>query len=252
MSDTFLHRPDGSFIRYVYEKGSKSASILYLHGLLSSFESAKGQAVAAFAARHGFDFLALDYTAHGKSSGAPEDFRVGQCLTDIKDVVHAVLGDEKPLIVVGSSLGGWLALLLAKQFKKRVLGLLGIAAAPDFMPAVWTHILTEENRTFLKAGGILGPDDSTKGYCFSYPMFQDAEQFLVLKEPLLYDGDVVLLQGDQDASVDARVPFKIKERLVSDKIQIHIIKGCDHGFTNWSHLRLVIQALANLCERVIE
>lgn len=247
MSETFLKRADGSKIRYEVILGTRKECIVFLHGLLSSHKSVKAACVRDFAVQNGFSFLALDYTAHGESSGRPQDFRIGQCFKDTLDVINAALFDDNPLVLVGSSLGGWIALLVARFFKQRVVGVVGLAAAPDFTVRVWNDIFKEQERAFLKAGGILGPSPETKGYCFSYDMFQEAEQHLLLNGPILYQGPVILVQGDKDLSVPADIPFCIKEALDSECVMIYVIKGADHALARPSDLRQIHLALQAIC-----
>lgn len=247
MSETFLVRSDGSKIRYELIAGKRRECFVFLHGLLSSHKSVKAACVRDFAVQNGFSFLALDYTAHGESSGRPQDFRVGQCFKDAMDVIGAALAPDVPLILAGSSLGGWVALLVARVLKQRVIGIVGLAAAPDFTVRVWQDVFKEPERAFLTGGGVLGPSPETRGYCFSYDMFREAERHLLLNGRISYQGPVILIQGDKDLSVPMDIPFRIKDALDSDCVTIHVIKGADHALARASDLMQIRLALRAIC-----
>lgn len=246
MCDSFFMRSKTHRICYDFHLGSKQKCIVFLHGLLSSHKSVKAQCVRHFAVQNGFSFLSLDYTAHGASSGQPSDFRVGHCFKDALEIINNILPPRLPLILVGSSLGGWIALLLAQHLKKRVSALIGLSAAPDFTERVWQDVFTDKERAFLNAGGILGPSSETRGYCFKKEMFLEAEKYLLLNRRIDYNGRVVLIHGDQDQIVPVSIPFKIKNALDSDNVEIHFINGAGHTLSRPSDLDEICFVLNNM------
>lgn len=211
---------------------NKAPCIVYLHGLCSSRNSAKGKRLAQFASEKGFSFLAVDYTAHGESGGVPSDFRVHRCLNDVLSVIKAE-NITQPLYLVGSSLGGWIAFLLAEQLSHQVKGVLTLAAGVDFLPVVWEQVFDDPIRTLLKQGVVIGPSAETNGYCFSYPMFTEAEEYLLLKRRIHYTGPVILAHGDQDNIISYSNSFKIKDALESAAVDVHIIKGEGHALLSY-------------------
>lgn len=150
MTENLLKRADGSFISYELIKGQKNLTLVYLHGFQSSKKSEKTQTIKEIAREKGIGYLSLDYTGHGNSSGQAIDFRIGQCLTDALDVIQKVV--QTPMILIGSSLGGWIAFLLAEKLANRVLSVVGMAPAVDFMVDMWSHLLTDEIRFGFKSG----------------------------------------------------------------------------------------------------
>lgn len=214
-------------IVYDYIKNENQPCVVYLHGLNSSRHSQKGNRTKVFAEQNGYSYLSVDYTAHGESEGEPSEFRVGRCLQDVLDVIHAE-NITAPLFLFGSSLGGWIAYLLAEKLPQQVKGVLTIAAGVDFLTAVWDKILTPDIRDILKNGVVLGPNEQTKGYCFSYPMFTEAKPYLLFNRTIAYTGSVVLAHGDKDMLVPWENSFKIKDILKSDDVVVEIIKNGDH------------------------
>lgn len=227
MSEKKLIYENNNHISYTVSYGSKKVGILYLHGLLSSRKSDKGQLLASFAQKNGFSFLSLDYTAHGDSSGEPKDFRVGQCLNDICAVLEQE-NYQEPFVIVGSSLGGWLSFLLAEKYSSQTLGVLTLAAGVDFMPRIWNQIFDENVRNLLKSGKIIGPSQETMGYCFSYPMFEEAQKHLLLNRTISYDGPVWLIHGDKDDIIPFQTSLEAKNALESSHVEVHLIKGEKH------------------------
>ena len=222
----FLY-PNGKRICYTIHNKKADVVLLYLHGLRSSRSSDKGKAILSYAKKHHLGFLSLDYTAHGESDGDQTEFRVGSCLEDILSLVDLELKGKK-VIVVGSSLGGWLSLLLAEKRKQQVVGLITLAVAADFTKLVWEYMFNDYIRNLLKEGHVLGPSEETKGHCFTYQMFEEAEQHCLLHRKIEYTGPSLLIHGDKDETIPYENSFKVKDALASSKVCVQIIKDETH------------------------
>ena len=244
-----LTRADKSHIAYIHVKGNKNLCVLYLHGLLSSQESKRADIIRACAKGLGAHYVSLDYTGHGDSSGQPSDFRIGRCLQDTLDVIgHTARG--MPLLVVGHSLGGLIAFLLAERRPRQVLGVLGIAAGIDCMDYIWKRWIPWYGKVALLCGKVLGPNAMTKGYCFSYPMFLDAARYRLLNKRVAYDGDVVLMCGDKDNIISWQHVLKLKDTLTSPHIKFCLIKGGSHRLNTPENLNALKQALIAMHRRI--
>ncbi len=206
--------------------------IVYLHGLKSSRHSEKGKRLEKYAYDNKYGFLAVDYTAHGTSEGLPSDFRIERCLNDVLEVIQAE-NISNPLYLAGSSLGGWIAFLTAEKLSAQVKSVLTFAAGVDFLPMIWENLFTDEIKSLLKKGVVLGPNELTKGYCFSYAMFTEAEPYLLLNRRILYTGPVILVHGDKDDLIPYQNSFKIKDALESTDVQCHLIKGEGHALLSY-------------------
>lgn len=244
-------RKDGTFIRYERYKPDDvhaDVGLVYLHGLLSCQKCKKATFVKEFAIAHQLPYLVFDFTAHGESWGKPEDVRIGRCFRDACDMIR-----EKttgPQIVLGSSMGGWTGLLLAQEMPDRIAGFIGLAAAPDFTHMLWNHVLKDEQRAFLKKGGILGPTEETKGYCFCYDFFEDAKKYFLLNKKIRYNQPVVLIKGDKDFLVPDSVAFKIKDNLLSEDVAVWTLKGAEHPLSRPSDLEAIETAIEFIFKRV--
>lgn len=227
MKKNIFKYPNGKKISYLIHNKNAEVFLIYLHGLLSSKSSEKGKQILAYAKKKKLGFLSVDYTAHGESDGEQTEFRVGQCLRDVISVIEQEL-KNKPLILVGSSLGGWLSLLLAEQKKEQVKGIMTLAVAADFTKLVWEYMFNEETRSFLKSGNILGPSLETKGHCFTYQMFEEAEMHCLLHRQINYNGPCLLVHGNKDDVIPYQNSFNVMHALTSSKVSIQIIKNEHH------------------------
>lgn len=226
-----IKNSDSKTIVYTYDK-RKKICIVYLHGLCSSRCSEKGKRLSRFCEENGYSFLSVDYTGHGESEGLPADFRIKRCMDDVVQVLETEQPQED-LYFVGSSMGAWVAFLVAEKWQNRIKGILSCAAGVDFLPMVWKHFFTDEIRNELKKGRVLGPSEETYGYCFSYEMFTQAEPYLLLNRKIHYNGPVILVHGDQDAVIPYQNSLKIKDALESKQVCVQIIKGEGHSLSGF-------------------
>ncbi|MBP5534413.1 MAG: alpha/beta hydrolase [Alphaproteobacteria bacterium] len=249
MTTEIFKREDGTFlnVEFIPGKDATKAGIVYLHGLLSSMKSKKGQYLKAFAKAHGLSYLSFDFTAHGKSWGKPYDFMISRCLKDAIDVLNKYV--KVPQIIVGSSMGGWIGLLLCKHYSEKVSAFVGLAAGADFMKFVWDNLLNENHRIQLKNGAIFGPSEETRGYCFTYQMFVDAAEHYILTEKLDYSGSVRLICGDKDQLVPFQTTFRIKDVLTSKDVQIICIKDAGHSLSSPEELSVIGYTLEGILKQ---
>lgn len=245
-----LARADGASMAYRRilhgDSETPKPTVVFLHGLLSDMEGGKANHLAAHAESAGFDFLRFDMFGHGKSSG---DFTDG-CIGRWRDDALAAIDDltEGPLILVGSSMGGWVGLLAAVARPARVRAFVGIAPAPDFTVAM-EAALTPDQRATLSRGEIVHIAD-TEEPCGTYPvsriLLDDGRANLLLQAPIPFSGPVRILQGMQDASVDWHTALAIADRLAAADTQITLIKDGDHRLSRLQDLALLTRTLDTL------
>ena len=136
MTTEIFQREDGTYLNVEFLKGDTSKpGIVYLHGLQSCMNSRKGRYLKAFAEKKGLSYLSFDFSAHGLSWGKPSDFTIGRSLKDALDVLDKYV--SVPQIIVGSSMGGWIGLLLCEKVPQKVAGYVGLASGTDFTQFVW-------------------------------------------------------------------------------------------------------------------
>lgn len=245
-----LTRADGASIAYrrvlPADPETPLPTVVFLHGLLSDMEGSKARCLAEHAAVRGFGYLRFDMFGHGLSSGTFTDAGVGRWRDDALAVIDDLT--EGPLILVGSSMGGWVALLAALARPERVGALIGIAPAPDFTTAM-EAALTAEQAAALGRGEIVHIAD-TEEPCGTYPvgraLLDQGRANLLLGGPIAFSGPVRILQGQRDASVDWPTALRIAERLAAPDTQITLIKDGDHRLSRPADLALLTHTLDTL------
>jgi len=222
-----------------------SPTIIFLCGFRSDMMGSKAAYLAAWAAEKTLDFLRFDYSGHGQSSG---DFLDG-CISDwVADAADIIRARAKPAYtLVGSSMGGWIALLLARQMPEKLAGLVGIAAAPDFTEdSMWDGFSGAQREELAKMGAVQIPSDYGDPYTITQKLIEDGRENLVLRAPLHLPFPVRLLQGTADADVPVSVALRLMGHASGDDIRLNLVKGADHRFSSPACLKLVTQTINDL------
>lgn len=242
MSETRFHAlPDGRRIAFRDNPGNGPA-LVFLPGYMSDMAGGKASAVFDWAVAHGRACLLLDYSGCGESEG---DFAEGT-LTRWRDEVLELLAAhcDGPVVLIGSSMGGWLMLLVALAAPERIAALVGIAAAPDFTD--WGFDAGQKQR--LAAGETLyednpyGPEPTPTHARF----WQDGEANRLLDGTIALDCPVHLLHGQRDPDVPWQLSLRLAEALRSGDVQVTLIKDGDHRLSRDADIALLMQSLAAL------
>jgi len=242
MNDTAFHQmPDGRRIAFRHNPG-KAPALVFLPGYMSDMAGSKACAVFDWAAAQGQACLLLDYAGCGESEG---DFADGT-LSRWRDEVLALIDTsiKGPVVLVGSSMGGWLMLLVAQAIPKRIAALVGIAAAPDF--TAWGY--SDEQQAELLAGETVfeenayGPQPTP-----TFPGFwADGQTQLLLDTLIPLACPVRLLHGQADPDVPWEVSLRLAAALHSDDVQVTLIKDGDHRLSRAADIALLLRTLAQL------
>lgn len=234
-------RPDGLRLACRRRAGS-GPTIVFLPGYMSDMDGSKAVALDAWAADAGRAMLRLDYAGCGASEGAFVDGTLASWRDDARFIIDAFAGDD--VILVGSSMGGWIALLLALDLGARVRGLVGIAAAPDFTDWGFTDA---EKATLRSEGRII--EDSAYGddpYVTTRAFWESGQANLLLGAPLPIGCPVRLLQGQRDPDVPWETALRIAARVGSDDVQTVLVKDGDHRLSRPQDIALLIHTVATL------
>ena len=232
---------DGRRIAFRHIPGGGPA-VVFLPGYMSDMAGGKATALAEWAAHEGRECLLLDYSGCGESGG---DFGQGT-LSRWRDEVVALIDAHATgkVVLVGSSMGGWLMLLVAQRLGERLAGLVGIAAAPDFTD--WGY--DEEQKAQLAAGRPVfednpyGPDPTP-----THPGFwADGQALRQLEEEIPLDCPVRLLHGQDDADVPPEVSLRLSAALRSSDVQVTLVKGGDHRLSREQDIALLLRTVAAL------
>lgn len=234
----FLTTPAGRRIAYHKTEGA-GPGVVFLGGFKSDMTGTKAQHLQDWAEATGRAFLRFDYSGHGQSSGAFLDGCIGDWAADAMAAISALT--TGPQVLVGSSMGGWISLLVARAMPDRVAGLVGIAAAPDFTEDLMWATFTEAERAALAAGRVEQPSDySDEPYVITRRLIEEGRSQLVLRSPLPLPFPVRLLQGTADVDVPPAVALRLVDHAESPDLRLVLVKGADHRFSTPTCLALTV------------
>ena len=219
--------------------------VVFCGGYKSDMEGSKALALEAWAKRTGRAFLRFDYSGHGQSEGAFEDGAIGDWYEDARDIILALT--EGPQIVVGSSMGGWISLLLAREHPEKLAALVTIAAAPDFTEdSFWAGFTPEQKRELEEVGHIDLPSDYDAPYRVTRRLVNEGRNRLVLRAPLPLPFPVRFLQGTADTSVSIDTATRLLAQADGADMRLTLVKGADHSFSTPECLAMIETALAEV------
>jgi pimeloyl-ACP methyl ester carboxylesterase len=237
-----LDRGDGVALAWVRTEG-RGPTVVFLPGFNSDMGGTKATEFAAFCAETGQAMLRFDYSGHGASDGRFVDGTIGRWRDDALAVIDSVT--EGALLLVGSSMGGWIALLVALARPGRVAGLIGIAAAPDFTEnLMWEAMTFEERATVMDAGVIHVPSEYGEPYPITRALIEDGRRHLLLGTPIPLACKVRLVHGMRDPDVPWETSLRLADRLEAEDVRITLIKDGDHRLSRPADLALLRATVA--------
>jgi pimeloyl-ACP methyl ester carboxylesterase len=241
----YLETPQGRRIAYHRTEGAEPG-VVFLGGFRSDMTGTKAVFLEDWARARGRAFLRLDYSGHGASSGGFLDGSIGDWPEDATAAIRALT--DGPQVLVGSSMGGWIALLVARALPERVAGLVGIAAAPDFTEdGMWADFDDEQRRELMENGQVALPSDySDEPYIVTRRLIEDGRDHLVLRTPLKLPVPVRLLQGSADTDVPLQVALRLFEHAECPDLRLTLVKDADHRFSDERCLALIARTLEDL------
>jgi pimeloyl-ACP methyl ester carboxylesterase len=230
-----LARADGVELAWKRLPG-RGPTVVFLPGFRSDMEGAKALRLAAFAAARGLAMLRLDYSGHGASGGRFEDGTIGLWTEDARRLIDGLT--EGPVLLVGSSMGGWIGLNIARRARpERIAGFVGIAAAPDFTETLIWASMPETTRARLLAEGVVhAPSAYGEPLPITRALIEDGRRHLCLGGPIPLRCPVRLLQGQRDAEVPWRTALMLAERVESEDVHVLLIKDGDHRLSREADL----------------
>jgi pimeloyl-ACP methyl ester carboxylesterase len=243
-----LARPGGATIAYRRLAG-RAPGIVFLAGFRSEMTGTKALYLEDYCRRSDRAYLRFDYFGHGASSGDAAEGTVGRWAEDATAVLDSLT--EGPQILVGSSMGGWIMLLVSLARPERVHSLVGVAAAPDFTEDLLRPLFdTAQPGVLTAAGSIILPSEyDPAGYTFGRALIEDGRKHLVLRGRIAIDCPVRLLHGLRDTSVPWRTSLRLARRLKSRDVEITLVKDGDHRLSTAADLARLATALNELMAR---
>jgi pimeloyl-ACP methyl ester carboxylesterase len=237
-----LTAADGASIAY-HRLAGHPPGVMFLTGYRSDMTGGKALALEDLCRARGNAYVRFDYTGHGASSGRFEDGTISRWAGDAIAVLDHLT--EGPQVLVGSSLGGWIMLLVALARRERVAGLVGVASAPDFTEdLLWADLSPSEQQHLMDTGVLRLPSAyDEEPTPVTRAIIEDGRRHLLLRGPIGLDCPVRLIHGVDDRDVPWRTSLTLMQRLRARDVELHLIKDGEHRLSRTEDLQ-------RLCETV--
>jgi len=235
----------GRKLAYKSQKG-KGPTVIFFPGFMSDMEGSKAATLAEFCRSRGQAYVRFDYSGHGRSSGDFKDGTIGAWKEDALAIIDQVTKGE--IILVGSSMGGWIGLLSGLALKARVKGFVGLAAAPDFTKELCWDLYSDEVKATLEKDGVYyeACDYGDDPYPMTLTLLQEGNDHLLLDKDIDLDCPVRLIQGMKDPDVPPLTAQRISDCLTSEDVVITYVKNGDHRLSTDADLKRLCQMVKEI------
>ena len=229
-------------IRYISKISKSSLSIVFLHGFMSDLEGDKPKALINFAKKNKINFLALEYSGHGKSSGEFTKSNISKWSDETSKLVTKYVKDDK-IIFIGSSMGAWISLNQFKLFKKQIVGFMGIGSAPEFLESLMWNKFSKKMKNEIKENGIINLKYGDYVYPITFQLIKDGRKNKVLNKKIYQNINITMVHGNKDKSVPVIYSRKILKIFKNSKKKLVIVKNGDHSLSSPKWLNLLKKEL---------
>ena len=239
-----LSRPDGQSLAFHHTAGF-SPGVIFCSGFMSDMEGTKATALEKAMTGLRRSYTRFDYLGHGQSTGKFEDGTISRWTDDAVAILDNCTAG--PQIIVGSSMGGWIGLRMAELRPERVVGFVGIAAAPDFTARMWDDMPEDGKKAIETTGQWHQPSEySDEPYIITKKLIDDGPRNFLLDRPINVTCPVHLLQGMKDDSVPWNTALKIQDALVSANVTVSLLKNGDHRLSGPDDITRLILATEHI------
>ena len=244
----FLKRDNAPDLAYVSlestDKGENLPTLMFLGGFRSDMEGTKALFLEEKCRARGQAFIRFDYRGHGVSEGKFEEACISDWTQDAKDILeHCTKG---PVMLVGSSMGGWISLLLALQRPDRIHSFIGLAAAPDFTK-IMEAMMSDEQKNALENKGYFDlPNDYDTPYIITKKLIEDGRQNCLLDKNLKINIPIRLIQGMKDTDVEWQTAHRIKNSILNDDAEVILLENADHRLSTPEDLEILDKTVQSL------
>ena len=229
-------------IRYLKISKKKGTYIVFLHGFMSDLEGKKPRSFLNFSKKNNLGFLALEYSGHGKSSGKFTDGNISKWSKETSYLIKKIV-KKNEIILIGSSMGAWIALYQILKFKKQVRGFMGIGSAPEFLENLMWRKFSNKMKKEIIQNGIINLKHGDYEYPISYQLIKDGRKNKILHKKIHHDLKVVMVHGTKDTSVPVIYSKKVLKMFKSNKKKLVIIKNGDHSLSSPKSLKILKKEL---------
>ena len=235
-----LARPDGETLAFKAVAGD-GPTVIWIGGFRSDMEGTKALALEQAARERGWSFVRYDHFAHGQSSGDWRRATIGRWREDAIALIDSLNG---PVIPVGSSMGGWVALLATLARPERIKGVVLVNPAQDFTEKLmWPGLADHERQAILREGETVITEEGLGSYILTRRMFEEAHDWLLLDSVIAINAPVHVLQGRADDVVPWRHQVELVERLIGGDVRLDLIEGGDHRLSTPRDLERLAEAV---------
>ncbi len=241
----YLTTSQGRRIAYHLTDGQGPA-VVFLGGFKSDMQGTKAVHLEAWAKAQGRAFLRFDYSGHGESDGAFTDGAIGDWFEDACAALALIDG---PVVLVGSSMGGWISLLLSRAMPEKLAGLVTIAAAPDFTEDSMWASFDQAQRAEVMACQLALPSEYGEPYIITRRLIEEGRNRLVLRDPLPLPFPTRFLQGTADADVEMSVALRLLDHATGPDMRLTLVDGADHRFSDPDCLALIVTSVEEVLAR---
>ena len=237
-------------LRYINNYFKKKLYIIFLPGFMSDIEGKKPQTLFKFAKKNKLGFLSLEYTGHGKSSGIFTKGNISIWSNDTKKIIKKIV-KKNNFILVGSSMGAWIALNQFKYFKSQIKGFLGIGSAPEFLTRLmWNKFTEKKKRELFKSGKILIKNGSYE-YPISLQLIKDGKKNKILHKKIKSKINVTMIHGQKDEVVPVNFSRLVLKVFSKAKKKAVILKNGDHSLSSQTSLKKIVRELNAIVKDVV-
>ncbi|NBX03499.1 MAG: alpha/beta hydrolase [Alphaproteobacteria bacterium] len=231
--------------------GGASPTMVFCGGFKSDMTGSKALALEEFCRARGQRFLRFDYTGHGKSSGTFTDGCIGDWFADALDIIDELAGEK--FILVGSSMGAWISLLVARARVEKLVAFVGVASAPDFTEKlIWNQMTPEQQKQMMEEGVYYAPSCyGDEPYAITKKLIEDGRGHLLLDSPIALNVPVRLLHGTKDEDVPHAISELLLERITSADKSLTLIEGGDHRLSEPKYLKLLCEVVEGIIKRML-
>ena len=237
-------------LRFIDNYFKKKLYIVFLHGFMSDIEGKKPQTILRFAKKNNLGFLTLEYTGHGKSSGKFTNGNISLWTNDTKRIIKKVV-KKNNFILIGSSMGSWIALNQFKYFKSQIKGLIGIGSAPEFLKRLMWNKFTKKIKQELLTKGKTIIKSGEYEYPITYQLIKDGNKNKVLNRKINSKIKVTMIHGKNDDVVPVNFSRLALSIFNNAKKKLIVIKNGDHSLSNPRQLKVIINELNNIVKNIV-
>jgi len=237
-------------LRYLVNYYKKKLYIIFLPGFMSDIEGKKPQSFERYSAISKLGFLTLDYSGHGKSSGKFTEGNISVWTENTKLLIKKIV-KKNNFILVGSSMGSWIALNQFKFFKKQIKGFVGIGSAPEFLDRLMWNKFPKKLKKEIREKGISIIKNGEYEYPITYQLIKDGKRNKILSRKINSKISITMIHGKKDKVVPISFSRKVLSMFKNAKKKLIIVNNGDHSLSNKPSIKIIIRELDKIIENII-